>query len=202
MKQWKSCQNWMADFHFCRCRWIPGAHYANCDKWQRKSNSRCECMTLLYHYHNNVLLWGHNAEEIWGIFFFITQEQFFYSFFFWQDCHKPSVSRRSSYFPSQVRRLPPSPLLPEPGSRADDGNNAQGGLSDDALIWCDSKCRAGWQRESVGCAHSRPDGLQDAAASDRQHISRLDISACDRRSAALRRSHKFYMRLNTVEGRV
>lgn len=58
MKQWKSCQNWMADVHFCRCQCIPGAHYRNCDKWQWKSNSRCECMTLLYHYHNNVLLWG------------------------------------------------------------------------------------------------------------------------------------------------
>lgn len=46
--QWRSCQIWLADFHFCRCQCIPGAHYRNCDKWQWKSNSQCEWMTHCY----------------------------------------------------------------------------------------------------------------------------------------------------------
>lgn len=119
----------------------------------------------------------HNAAEIWGIF----ETGTVVLLFFWQDCHTLSVSWNNSHFPFRCDSLS--------SSWADDGNNTQGGLSDDALIWCDSKRSAGWQRQSFGCAHSRPDSLQDTPPSDRQHISRLDISTCDKRSVALKQSY-------------
>lgn len=69
MTQWKSCQKWTADFHFCRCQCIPGAHYRNCDKWYSENliggvnvwhtviSLAEQCFTV-----------GRNAAEIWGMF--------------------------------------------------------------------------------------------------------------------------------------
>lgn len=137
--------------------------------------------TLLYHYQNNVWLLGIMLQKSEAFFFFLNRG---FTLCLAGRCRTLVCVMDKLQLHFQVR-------LPCPGPWVDDGNNAQGGSDrqSTSLIWCDSKCSAGWQLQSFSCAHSRPDSLQDTPPSDRQHISRLDISSHDERSVGLRQTY-------------
>lgn len=121
--------------------------------------------TLLYHYQNNVLLLGRMLEGLRGIY---ETGRCFILF------SGRSLSHNNSCFTSRCASLS--------SWWGDDGNNAQRGSSDEALIWGDGK---GFRQLTATVSAALTADRTVYKTPPPSDGSRLDISTQGKRSVAL-----------------